>query len=117
LGDASDQFAASFAADVKPETATFMADSQVPRGVQAPAGAVKEPAWRAKPSWYLVSTEDRMIPPDAQRTMAKRAGSEVVEVKESHAVYVSQPEAVADLIERAASGESPKEKHARASYA
>jgi pimeloyl-ACP methyl ester carboxylesterase len=98
------KFAASFAADVKPETAAFMADSQVPWGVQALSGAVSEPAWKAKPSWYLVSTEDRMIPPDAQRSMAKRAGSEVVEVKGSHAVYVSQPEAVADFIERAATG-------------
>jgi pimeloyl-ACP methyl ester carboxylesterase len=111
------KFAASFAADVKPETAAFMADSQVPWGVQALSGAVTEPAWRAKPSWYLVSTEDRMIPPDAQRSMAKRAGSEVAEVKGSHAVYVSQPEAVADLIERAASGELPKGKYARESYA
>src|SRR2546425_3492490 len=95
------KFAASFAADIEPELAAFMADSQVPWGVEALSGAVTEPAWRAKPSWYLVSTEDRMIPPDAQRSMAKRAGSEVVEVKGSHAVYVSQPEAVADLIERA----------------
>jgi len=111
------KFAASFAADVKPETAAFMADSQVPWGVQALSGAVSEPAWKAKPNWYLVSTEDRMIPPDAQRSMAKRAGSEVVEVKGSHAVYVSQPEAVADLIERAANGEFPKVKHSRESYA
>jgi|SRR5208283_997390 len=111
------KFAASFAADVKPETAAFMADSQVPWGVQALSGPVIEPAWRAKPSWYLVSTEDRMIPPDAQRSMAKRAGSEVVEVKGSHAVYVSQPEAVADLIERAANGELPKGKYTRESYA
>ena len=111
------KFAASFAADVKPETAAFMADSQVPWGVEALAGAITEPAWRAKPSWYLVSTEDRMIPPDAQRSMAKRAGSEVVEVKGSHAVYVSQPEAVADLIERAASGKSSTGKFTRESYA
>jgi pimeloyl-ACP methyl ester carboxylesterase len=83
-----------------------MADSQVPWGVEALAGAVTQPAWRAKPSWYLVSTEDRMIPPDAQRSMAKRAGSQVVEVKGSHAVYVSQPQAVADLIDRAAKGKS-----------
>ena len=111
------KFAASFAADVKPETAAFMGDSQAPWGVQALSGPVSEPAWRAKPGWYLVSTEDRMIPPDAQRSMAKRAGSEVVEVKGSHAVYVSQPEAVADLIERAANGEFPKGKHSRESYA
>lgn len=94
-----------------------MADSQVPWGLEALSGAVTEPAWRAKPSWYLVSTEDRMIPPDAQRSMAKRAGSEVVEVKGSHAVYVSQPEAVADLIERAANGKSSTGTFTRESYA
>jgi pimeloyl-ACP methyl ester carboxylesterase len=109
------EFAASFAADVEPETAAFMADSQVPWGVEALSGAVTEPAWTVKPSWYLVSTEDRMIPPDAQRSMAKRAGSEVVEVKGSHAVYVSQPVAVADLIEHAANASSAKQ--ARQSHA
>jgi pimeloyl-ACP methyl ester carboxylesterase len=96
------QFAASFAADVAPEKADFMANSQVPWGVAALSGAVSEPAWKAKPSWYLVATDDRMIPPAAQRLMSKRAGSTVVEVKGSHAVYVSQPKAVADLIEKAA---------------
>jgi pimeloyl-ACP methyl ester carboxylesterase len=96
------KFAASFAADVAPEVAAFMADSQVPWGVEALNGAISEPAWKTKPSWYLVSTEDRMIPPDAQRAMSKRAGSTVVEVKGSHAVYVSQPQAVASLIENAA---------------
>lgn len=111
------KFAASFAADVKPATAAFMADSQVPWGVEALAGAVTQPAWRAKPSWYLVSTDDKMIPPDAQRAMAKRAGSEVVEVKGSHAVYVSQPKAVADLIERAASGKSSTGTFTRESHA
>ena len=109
------EFAASFAADVEPETAAFMADSQVPWGVEALYGAVTEPAWKVKPSWYLVSTEDRMIPPDAQRSMAKRAGSEVVEVKGSHAVYVSQPVAVANLIEQAANASSTKQ--ARESHA
>jgi len=91
------KFQASFAADVSDDAAAFMADSQVPWGVAALEGAVSAPAWRTKPSWYLVSTEDLMIPPDAQRAMSKRAGS-VVEVKGSHAVYVSQPKAVADLI-------------------
>jgi pimeloyl-ACP methyl ester carboxylesterase len=81
-----------------------MADSQVPWGLDALNGAVTEPAWRSKPSWYLVSTEDKMIPPDAQRAMSKRAGSTVVEVKGSHAVYVSQPRAVAGLIAKAANG-------------
>jgi pimeloyl-ACP methyl ester carboxylesterase len=95
-------FPASFAADVDPEKAAFMADSQVPWGVEAVNGAITEPAWRTKPSWYLVVTEDKMIPPDAQRAMAKRAGSKVVEVRGSHAIYVSQPQAVATLIEEAA---------------
>jgi pimeloyl-ACP methyl ester carboxylesterase len=98
------KFAASFAADVNPDKAALMADSQVPWGVEALGGAISEPAWKAKPSWYLVSTEDKMIPPDAQRAMSKRAGSTVVEVKGSHAVYVSQPQAVAAVIEKAAHG-------------
>jgi len=96
------KFQASFAADVAPDTASFMADAQVPWGVEALGGAVTEPAWRSKQSWYLVATDDKMIPPDAQRAMSKRAGATVVEVKGSHSVYVSQPKAVADLIEQAA---------------
>ena len=96
------KFRASFAADVSADVAAFMADSQVPWGLEALNGAVSEPAWKTKPSWYLVSTEDKMIPPDAQRAMSKRAGSTVVEVKGSHSVYVSQPKAVADLIAKAA---------------
>ena len=100
------KFPASFAADVNAEVAAFMADSQVPWGVEALSGAISVPAWRAKPSWYLVATEDKMIPPDAQRAMSKRAGSTVVEVKGSHAVYVSQPQAVASLIEQAATGQA-----------
>ncbi len=98
------KFPASFAADVNPEEAAFMADSQVPWGLEALSGTITEPAWKAKPSWYLVVTEDKMIPPVAQRAMAKRAGAAVVEVKGSHAIYVSQPAAVADLIEQAANG-------------
>ena len=81
-----------------------MADSQLPWGVEALSGTISEPAWKAKPSWYLVVTEDRMIPPAAQRAMSKRAGSAVVEVKGSHAIYVSNPEVVAALIEKAAKG-------------
>jgi pimeloyl-ACP methyl ester carboxylesterase len=96
------KFAASFAADVHPDEAAFMADSQVPWGIGALSGAVTTPAWRSKPSWYLVSTEDHMIPPDAQRAMSKRAGATVTEAKGSHAIYVSQPEVVAKLIETAA---------------
>ncbi len=97
------KFPASFAADVSAEQAAFMADSQVPWGVEALNGTISEPAWRVKPSWYLVATEDRMIPPPAQRSMAARAGSTVVEVAGSHAIYLSQPAAVAALIEKAAS--------------
>ena len=96
------KFHASFAADVDAARAAFMADSQVPWGVAALGGTVSEPAWKAKPSWYLVTTEDRMIPPPAQRFMAKRAGSTVVEATGSHAIYVSQPSAVASLISQAA---------------
>lgn len=96
------KFAASFAADVAPAKAAFMAASQVPWGLDALNGAVTSPAWQTKPSWYLVAQDDRMIPPPAQRAMAQRAGSAVVEVPGSHAVYVSQPRAVADLIAKAA---------------
>ena len=99
-----EKFHSSFAGDVSDEEAAFMADSQVPWGVDALGGAISEPAWRSKPSWYLVTTEDRMIPPPAQRMMSARAGSTVVEVAGSHAVYVSQPGAVAELIKKAASG-------------
>jgi pimeloyl-ACP methyl ester carboxylesterase len=97
------KFGASFAADVDAATAAFMADSQVPWGVEALSGAVSAPAWKTKPSWYLVATDDRMIPPDAQRAMSKRAGSKVVEVKASHSVYVSQAPTVARFIADAAS--------------
>ncbi len=96
------KFPASFAADVEAERAVFMADSQVPWGVEALSGTISEPAWRIKPSWYLVATDDKMIPPPAQRFMAKRAGSTVVEAAGSHAIYVSQPNAVAGIIEKAA---------------
>ena len=96
------KFAASFAADVDPERAAFMADSQLPWGVEALGGTITEAAWRSKPSWYLVASDDRMIPPPAQRQMAKRAGASVVEVAGSHAIYVSRPDAVAELIATAA---------------
>jgi pimeloyl-ACP methyl ester carboxylesterase len=96
------KFAASFAADVEPEKAAFMADSQVPWGVEALGGVITEPAWKTKPSWYLVASDDKMIPPPAQRFMSERAGSTVVEVAGSHAIYVSQPDAVAAIIEQAA---------------
>jgi pimeloyl-ACP methyl ester carboxylesterase len=98
------KFAASFAADVDAEKAEFMADSQIPWGVDALGGTVGEPAWKTRSSWYLVATDDKMIPPAAQHAMSRRANSTVVEVAGSHAVYVSQPEAVAGLIEIAAKG-------------
>ena len=96
------KFPASFAGDVDRERAAFMADAQVPWGVDALDGKITSPAWRSKPSWYLVATDDRMIPPPAQRLMAKRAGATVVEVAGSHSVYISQPTAVAELIGTAA---------------
>ena len=96
-----EKFAASFAADVQPEVASFMANLQVPWGVAALDGKVTAPAWKARPSWFLVATDDRMIPPPAQQQMAKRAGATTVEVPGSHAIYVSNPGAVADLIQQA----------------
>jgi pimeloyl-ACP methyl ester carboxylesterase len=100
----AEKFPASFAADVAADKAAFMADSQVPWGVAALNGTITEPAWKTKPSWYLIATDDKMIPPPAQHFMSKRAGSTVVEVKGSHAVYVSKPQAVVALIEKAAHG-------------
>jgi pimeloyl-ACP methyl ester carboxylesterase len=96
------KFAASFAADVEPGTASFMADSQVPWGVDALSGAVSEPAWKTKPCFYLVTSDDKMIPPPAQRKMAERAKARVSEVAASHSVYVSKPSAVVEIIEKAA---------------
>jgi len=104
-----DKFHASFAGDVPASLAAFMADSQVPWGVDATAGAITEPAWRSKPSWYMVTTEDRMIPPSAQRAMAERAGASVTETEGSHAIYVSQPAAVAALIEETATAVSTRQ--------
>jgi pimeloyl-ACP methyl ester carboxylesterase len=102
-----EKFASSFAADVPPGQAAFMADSQVPWGVGALEGAITKPAWRVLPSWYLLTTDDRMIPPAAQRAMSERAGSSVTEVAASHSVYVSQPQAVASLIKEAAGRQTP----------
>ncbi len=95
------KFHDSFGGDLPAADAAFMADSQVPWGVDALAGPVTEPAWRSKPSWYLIATEDHMIPPSAQRAMAQRAGASTVDVAASHAVYMSQPAAVAALIRQA----------------
>ena len=98
-----EKFHDSFAADVDAELAAFMADSQLPWGVGALEGTISEAAWANKPSWYLLTTEDRMIPPPAQREMSGRAGATVEEAAASHSVYVSQPTAVAELVKRAAS--------------
>jgi len=100
------KFAASFAADVKSDVADFMASSQVPWGLDALNGEVTAPAWKTKPSWYLVATDDHMIPVPAQRLMASRAGAKTADQAGSHAVYVSQPEAVAAIIKDAAKGVS-----------
>jgi pimeloyl-ACP methyl ester carboxylesterase len=102
------KFQAAFAADVAPETAAFMASSQVPWGLDALGGAVTTPAWKTKPSWYLVAKDDHMIPPPAQRAMSKRAGSTVTEIGGSHAVYVSEPKAVAEFIKGAAKATAAK---------
>ncbi|MFJ7077491.1 alpha/beta hydrolase [Streptomyces sp. NPDC098781] len=99
-----EKFADSFAGDLPAAEARFLADSQVPWGVDALGGTVTEPAWRSRPSHYLVATDDRMIPPPAQRAMAERAGATVTETAGSHAVYVSKPGEVAALIKRAAAG-------------
>jgi pimeloyl-ACP methyl ester carboxylesterase len=102
-----EKFAASFAADVEPELAAFMADAQLPWGVEALQGKITQPAWRTRPSWYLVSQDDRMIPPAAQRAMAARAGATVAESAGSHSVFVSQPEAVVRLIVAATGAAHP----------
>lgn len=96
------KFAAAFAADVDPKKADFMATAQVPFGLNALGGVISEASWKVKPSYYLVTTDDKMIPPQAQRGMSKRINASVVEVASSHAVYMSQPKAVADLIKKAA---------------
>lgn len=98
------KFAASFAGDVDLKTANFMANSQVPWGLDALGGAVTKPAWKSRPSWYLQVRDDKMIPYPAQQFMAKRAGATIAEVPGSHAIYVSNPQAVAALIEQAADG-------------
>jgi len=99
-----EKFHASFAGDLPAGQAAFMADAQVPWGLDALGGTISRPAWRVKPSWYLVTTEDQMIPAPAQRAMSQRAGSKVTEVAASHSVFLSQPAAVAALIEQAAAG-------------
>jgi len=104
-----EKFQASFAGDLPAADAAFMADSQVPWGVDALGGMITEPAWRARPSWYLLTTEDKMIPPPAQHFMSGRAGATTVEVAASHSVYVSQPAAVAALIRQAATAAAARQ--------
>jgi pimeloyl-ACP methyl ester carboxylesterase len=96
------KFYGSFAADLTPEEGRFLAGSQVPWGVEAYASAITEPAWRSKPSWYLVATDDKMIPPPVQRMMAERAGATISEAPGGHAIYVSRPDVVTDVIRAAA---------------
>ena len=98
------KFHADFAADLPAKEAGFMAISQVPISTSGFGTPIAGAAWHAKPSWYAVATQDRMINPDLERFMAKRAGSTTVEIKGSHAIYMSQPAAVAKLIEQAAKG-------------
>jgi pimeloyl-ACP methyl ester carboxylesterase len=102
-----DKFAAAFAGDLPAEEAAFMADSQTPWGLEAAGGEITDAAWHHKPSWYLFATDDHMIPPPAQRTMAERIGATVAEAAGSHSIYVSQPQATADLIKQAARAETP----------
>ena len=96
------KFPASFAGDVDDGTAQFMANSQVPWGMDALNGRITDPGWKHKPTWYLLVTDDRMIPLPAQRFMCERAGATSTEVPGSHSIYVSNPQAVAALIETAA---------------
>lgn len=100
------KFADSFAADVDPELASFMANSQVPWGLDALNGAVTDPGWKHKRVWYLIATTDKMIPPPAQHFMAQRASATVVESPGSHSIYVSNPAVVARFIERAAAADA-----------
>jgi pimeloyl-ACP methyl ester carboxylesterase len=99
------KFPEAFAADVDPATASFMASSQVPWGLEALNTVITEPAWKTKPSWYLEVTSDKMIPPATQKFMAERAKATVAEVSGSHAIYVSKPDVVAKFIEQAATAQ------------
>lgn len=96
------RFHADFSADLPVEVADFMAISQVPISTSAFGTPITDAAWCHKPSWYAVVTEDRMINPDLERFTAQRAGSAMVEIEGSHAIYISQPQAVAQLTEAAA---------------
>ena len=102
-------FAADFAADIPPEKAAFMAISQVPISTDAFTHKVTNPAWKTKPTWYMVATADRSINPDQERMMAKRAHAKTVEVNSSHVAYISHPNETAKLIEEAATSVSAKQ--------
>ena len=102
-----DKFGQAFASDLSADEAAFMADSQTPWGLGAAGGEVTDAAWHHKPSWYLIATDDHMIPPPAQRTMSERIGATVAEAAGSHSIYVSQPQATAELIKQAARAEAP----------
>jgi len=98
------KYHSGFCADLSDELAAFMADSQIPVAASVFGSSIKEPAWKTKPSWYIVATEDQTIPPDGERFMAKRAGATITEIKGSHVVFISQPKAVSAVIEAAALG-------------
>jgi pimeloyl-ACP methyl ester carboxylesterase len=108
------RFHASFGADLPADLAAFMADAEVPWGIGAATGTVTDPAWRTRPSWYLVASRDQEIPPQAQRAMARRAGSTVEEIAATHAVYITQPEPVVDLVRRAAAAVTSRAERGRA---
>jgi pimeloyl-ACP methyl ester carboxylesterase len=99
---AATKFAADFAADLPKAQAQFMAVSQMPVSGAAFGAPVTVAAWRSKPSYGIVATQDRALSPDLERWMYNRSGAKVTEIKASHAVYISKPRAVADVIEAAA---------------
>lgn len=101
------KFHTGFCADLSKEKADFMADSQIPVSATVFGAKIANPAWKNRPTWYVIATEDQTIPVDGQRYMAKRAGAKVTEVKSSHVVYISHPKAVADVIELAARSVKP----------
>jgi pimeloyl-ACP methyl ester carboxylesterase len=98
------KYHSGFCADLPKEQADFLADSQIPISATVFGSKFASPAWKSKPSWYIVATEDQTIPPDGERFMAKRAGAKVIEIKASHLVFMSQPKAVSEFIESAAKG-------------
>ena len=98
------KYHSGFCADIPKEEADFMADSQVPVSASAFTYVFKNVAWKTKPTWHIVATEDHSIPPDLERFMGKRTGGKVSEIKGSHLIFISHPEEVADVIEAAAKG-------------